>query len=104
MPVAQVAVNSRLHFPLSHRSSLLRRAACKGSQGSGAATSDAVYNAALFAVRPSGPQPEYQEDYLVKTIAEFRIPYQQVLDPEGRLVADLPEFAKDPEELLRCTA
>ena len=37
----------------------------------------------------------------MKTIAEFRIPYQQVLDPEGRLVADLPEFAKDPEQLLR---
>jgi 2-oxoisovalerate dehydrogenase E1 component alpha subunit len=60
-----------------------------------------VYNAALFTVRSSCPGPEYQEDYLVKTIAEFRIPYQQVLDPEGRLVADLPEFAKDPEELLR---
>ena len=37
----------------------------------------------------------------MKTIAEFRIPYRQVLDAEGRVVADLPEFAKDPEELLR---
>jgi len=49
----------------------------------------------------SAPQPEYQEEHLVKTIAEFRIPYRQVLDPEGKLVADLPDFAKDPEELLR---
>jgi 2-oxoisovalerate dehydrogenase E1 component alpha subunit len=60
-----------------------------------------VYNAALFAVRVFGLRPEYQEENLVKTIAEFRIPYRQVLDPEGRVVADLPEFAKDPEELLR---
>lgn len=37
----------------------------------------------------------------MKTIAEFRIPYRQVLDPAGELVAELPEFAKDPEELLR---
>ena len=37
----------------------------------------------------------------MKTIAEFRIPYHQVLDPQGKLVAELPEFAKDPEELLR---
>ena len=37
----------------------------------------------------------------MKTIAEFRIPYRQVLDPAGKLVADLPEFARDPEELLR---
>ena len=37
----------------------------------------------------------------MKTIAEFRIPYRQVLDPAGALVAELPEFAKDPAELLR---
>ena len=37
----------------------------------------------------------------MKTIAEFRIPYHQVLDPAGRLVAELPEFAKDREELLK---
>ena len=69
--------------------------------GATSATSDAVYNAPLFTVRPACPRPEYQEDTLVKTIAEFRIPYRQVLDPEARLVGDLPEFAKDPEELLR---
>jgi pyruvate dehydrogenase E1 component alpha subunit len=60
-----------------------------------------VYNAALSAVLALGSGPEYQEENLVKTIAEFRIPYLQVLDPAGRVVADLPEFAKDPEELLR---
>jgi 2-oxoisovalerate dehydrogenase E1 component alpha subunit len=60
-----------------------------------------VYNAALFAVRLFGLRPEYQEENLVKTIAEFRIPYHQVLDPAGRLVAELPEFAKDREELLK---
>lgn len=37
----------------------------------------------------------------MKTIAEFRIPYRQVLDPEGRVVAELPAFASDPEQLLR---
>jgi 2-oxoisovalerate dehydrogenase E1 component alpha subunit len=37
----------------------------------------------------------------VKTVAEFRIPYRQVLDAEGKVVADLPDFATDPEELLR---
>ena len=60
-----------------------------------------MYNAALSAVLALGSGPEYQEENLVKTIAEFRIPYLQVLDPAGRVVADLPEFAKDPEELLR---
>ncbi len=52
-------------------------------------------------VRLFGPQPEYQEEHLVKTIAEFRIPYRRILDPEGQLVDELPEFAKQPEELLR---
>ncbi|MGD9388070.1 MAG: pyruvate dehydrogenase (acetyl-transferring) E1 component subunit alpha [Gammaproteobacteria bacterium] len=37
----------------------------------------------------------------MKTIAEFRIPYRQVLDPAGELVAELPGFANDREELLR---
>ena len=60
-----------------------------------------VYNAPRFAVRLFGLRPEYQEENLVKTIAEFRIPYRQVLDVDGQLVSDLPEFAKDPEELLR---
>ncbi len=61
-----------------------------------------MYNAALFAARRFGLQAEeYQEDDPVKTIAEFRIPYLQVLDPEGRVVAELPEFARNPEELLR---
>jgi pyruvate dehydrogenase E1 component alpha subunit len=37
----------------------------------------------------------------LKTIAEFRIRYSQYLDPEGKPAADLPDFAKDPEEMLR---
>lgn len=37
----------------------------------------------------------------MKTIAEFRIPYRQVLDPEGVLVAELPAFARDAEQLLQ---
>ena len=37
----------------------------------------------------------------MKNIAEFRIPYRQVLDPDGKVVADLPDFAKDKDELLR---
>jgi 2-oxoisovalerate dehydrogenase E1 component alpha subunit len=60
-----------------------------------------VYNAPRFTVRLFGLRPEYQEENLVKTIAEFRIPYRQVLDAEARLVAELPGFARDPEELLR---
>ncbi|MEJ2514249.1 MAG: pyruvate dehydrogenase (acetyl-transferring) E1 component subunit alpha [Gammaproteobacteria bacterium] len=37
----------------------------------------------------------------MKNIAEFRIPYRQVLGPDGKVVADLPEFAKDTDELVR---
>ena len=37
----------------------------------------------------------------MKNIAEFRIPYRQVLDPDGKGVADLPDFAKNKNELLR---
>jgi 2-oxoisovalerate dehydrogenase E1 component alpha subunit len=60
-----------------------------------------VYNAPRFRVRLLGLRPEYQEEHLVKTIAEFRIPYRQVLDADARLVAELPGFAREPEELLR---
>lgn len=35
----------------------------------------------------------------MNTIAEFRISYHQVLDPNGQLVAPLPEFAQDPAQL-----
>jgi 2-oxoisovalerate dehydrogenase E1 component alpha subunit len=35
------------------------------------------------------------------TVAEFKIEHSQILDPKGRLVAALPPFAADPEEVLR---
>ncbi|HEX5419534.1 MAG TPA: thiamine pyrophosphate-dependent enzyme, partial [Gammaproteobacteria bacterium] len=35
-------------------------------------------------------------------VARFEIRYEQILDPEGKLVVKrLPDFARDPEELLR---
>ena len=37
----------------------------------------------------------------MKTVAEFKIPYRQILDPAGVAVAPLPEFAKDIAEVLR---
>ena len=36
----------------------------------------------------------------VRTIARFEIVYRQFLDKEGRVVADLPAFARDPKALL----
>jgi pyruvate dehydrogenase E1 component alpha subunit len=36
----------------------------------------------------------------LKTVASFEIGYQQYLDPDGRPVQDLPEFAKDQETML----
>ncbi len=35
------------------------------------------------------------------TVAEFKIEHSQILDPKGRLVAELPPFAADTEEVLR---
>jgi 2-oxoisovalerate dehydrogenase E1 component alpha subunit len=35
------------------------------------------------------------------TVAEFKIEHSQILDPKGRLVAALPPFAADTEEVLR---
>jgi len=37
----------------------------------------------------------------LSTIAEFKVDYRQFIDPEGQVVAELPAFAKDPEELLK---
>jgi pyruvate dehydrogenase E1 component alpha subunit len=37
----------------------------------------------------------------MKTIAEFKIHYRQILDPDGVAVAPLPEFAKDIAQVLR---
>ncbi len=36
----------------------------------------------------------------MKSIAEFQIGYSQYLDPEGKAVQDLPDFARDQEEML----
>lgn len=41
------------------------------------------------------------EEIRLKTIAEFKIGYSQFLDPDGKPVGELPEFARDPEQLLR---
>jgi hypothetical protein len=33
------------------------------------------------------------------TVAEFKIDYRQILDPKGQLVARLPRFAEDLDEV-----
>jgi pyruvate dehydrogenase E1 component alpha subunit len=42
-----------------------------------------------------------REGYTLKTVAEFEIQYHQFLDAEGRSAGPLPEFARDPAELLK---
>jgi 2-oxoisovalerate dehydrogenase E1 component alpha subunit len=37
----------------------------------------------------------------VKTVAEFQIKYRQILDPNGRIHGELPDFANDDAELLK---
>jgi pyruvate dehydrogenase E1 component alpha subunit len=37
----------------------------------------------------------------MKTVAEFKIHYKQTLSPGGEAVAPLPQFAKDPAEVVR---
>jgi pyruvate dehydrogenase E1 component alpha subunit len=37
----------------------------------------------------------------MKTVAEFKIQYRQILDPSGAAVAPLPQFALDTDEVLR---
>jgi 2-oxoisovalerate dehydrogenase E1 component alpha subunit len=37
----------------------------------------------------------------MKTVAEFKIRYRQILDPGGAAVAPLPQFARDTDEVLR---
>ncbi len=34
-------------------------------------------------------------------VAEFKIDYRQILDPAGRLVAPLPRFAANPDEVVK---
>ncbi|MBT8136866.1 MAG: pyruvate dehydrogenase (acetyl-transferring) E1 component subunit alpha [Gammaproteobacteria bacterium] len=35
-----------------------------------------------------------------KTVAEYRVDHLQILDPEGKVVSELPAFARDTDELL----
>lgn len=37
----------------------------------------------------------------MKIVAKFEIPYYQYLNEQSQVVADLPDFAKDPEHLIR---
>jgi pyruvate dehydrogenase E1 component alpha subunit len=37
----------------------------------------------------------------MKTVAEFRICHERLLDPQGRATGELPGFARDPVEMLR---
>lgn len=37
----------------------------------------------------------------MKIVAHFEIPYYQMLNEESRIVGDLPDFAKDPDHLIR---
>jgi len=37
----------------------------------------------------------------LQTLAEFKIGYSQFLDPTGQPVSELPDFARDPDELLK---
>lgn len=48
----------------------------------------------------SGPVRKTEESP-IRTVAEFEIKYHQLLDPNGRLTSPLPEFARDPAELVR---
>ena len=41
------------------------------------------------------------EEGTARKVAEFEIKYHQFLDPAGRLNGPLPEFARDPVELLK---
>jgi len=58
-----------------------------------------------FRPRPGDQHPLFAaralEEIRLKTIAEFKIGYSQFLDPDGKPVTELPEFARDPEQLLR---
>jgi len=42
-----------------------------------------------------------KECWYVKIVARFEIPYYQILDENSKLVSELPEFAKNPENLIK---
>ena len=52
-------------------------------------------------LQPAAPPVRKPEETAVRTVAEFEIKYHQLLDPNGRLTGSLPEFARDPAELVR---
>ncbi|HZF26174.1 MAG TPA: pyruvate dehydrogenase (acetyl-transferring) E1 component subunit alpha [Steroidobacteraceae bacterium] len=53
-------------------------------------------------LQPAAPAPVRKtEDSPVRTVAEFEIKHHQLLDANGRLTGPLPEFARDPAELVR---
>jgi 2-oxoisovalerate dehydrogenase E1 component subunit alpha len=53
-------------------------------------------------LQPAAPGPVRKpEETAVRTVAEFEIKHHQLLDPNGRLNGPLPEFARDPAELVR---
>jgi pyruvate dehydrogenase E1 component alpha subunit len=51
--------------------------------------------------RARGTRRGSLEGLRLQTLAEFTIGYSQFLDPEGRPAPELPDFARDPEELLK---
>jgi len=52
-------------------------------------------------LQPAAPPARKPEDAAVRTVAEFEIKHHQLLDPNGHLTGPLPEFARDPAELVR---
>jgi len=42
-----------------------------------------------------------QECCYVKIVARFEIPYYQILNEQSQVISELPEFAKDPNHLIR---
>lgn len=51
---------------------------------------------------PRVPQRDFRAPPMtLRTVAEFEIKYHQILDPAGKVVGPLPDFARDPSELVR---
>jgi pyruvate dehydrogenase E1 component alpha subunit len=55
----------------------------------------------LAALPCSGSAERSPKDLRLKTVAEFEIAYHQILDPAGKLIGALPEFAREAHELER---
>ena len=52
---------------------------------------------------PAAPGPKPWHNSQMKTVAEFKIQYRQILDPDGKLVRERPQFAAIPGNSSRCT-